>query len=98
MFPGPIVKKLGLSNLMTGFASAIPYIIGTIVWGHVTDRTDERRWELFLRLPVRHGGAVTGRTHPRSVGVGRSSSIHHKTVTKSPRALATRGPSDNERG
>ena len=24
LFPGPIVKKLGLSNLMTGFASAIP--------------------------------------------------------------------------
>ena len=46
---------------MTGFASAIPYIIGTIgtiVWGRVTDRTDERRWELFRRLPVRHGGLL----------------------------------------
>jgi hypothetical protein len=94
MFLGPIVKKLGLSNLTTGFDSAIPYIIGTIgtiVWGHVTDRTDERRCELFLRLTVRHGGAVTGGTHPRNVGVRRSSSIHHKTVTKLPRTLATRG-------
>ncbi|MBV9375810.1 MAG: MFS transporter, partial [Alphaproteobacteria bacterium] len=41
MFLAQIVKELGLSNLMTGFASAVPYIVGTlgvIVWGQVTDR------------------------------------------------------------
>src|SRR5215475_6560963 len=30
MFLAQIVKELGLSNLMTGFASSIPYIVGTI--------------------------------------------------------------------
>jgi ACS family tartrate transporter-like MFS transporter len=51
MFLAQIVKELGLSNLMTGFASAIPYIIGTlgmIIWGHVTDRMGERRWNCFF--------------------------------------------------
>jgi MFS transporter, ACS family, tartrate transporter len=51
MFLAQIVKELGLSNLMTGFASAVPYIIGTlgmIVWGYVSDRTGERRWNCFF--------------------------------------------------
>ena len=51
MFLAQIVKELGLSNLMTGFASAIPYIIGTIgivVWGHISDRMGERRRNCFF--------------------------------------------------
>ena len=50
LFLPQMIKQLGLSNLMTGFATAIPYVIGTIgmiVWGHVTDRMHERRWNLF---------------------------------------------------
>jgi len=46
-----IVKGLGLSNLMTGFVTAIPYVIGTIgllVWGYSSDRFKERRWHLIL--------------------------------------------------
>jgi ACS family tartrate transporter-like MFS transporter len=46
-----IIKSLGLSNLMTGFVTAIPYTIGTIgliVWGYSSDRHHERRWHLII--------------------------------------------------
>jgi ACS family tartrate transporter-like MFS transporter len=46
-----IIKSLGLSNLMTGFVTAIPYTIGTIgliVWGYSSDRYHERRWHLII--------------------------------------------------
>jgi len=45
-----IVKGLGLSNLMTGVASAIPFLVGMIallIWGWSSDRTRERRWHLI---------------------------------------------------
>ena len=46
-----MIKQLGLSNLMTGFAAAIPYVVGTIgmvICGYITDRMHERRWNLFF--------------------------------------------------
>jgi ACS family tartrate transporter-like MFS transporter len=46
-----IVKGFGLSNLMTGFVTAIPYAIGTIglvLWGYSSDRRKERRWHLII--------------------------------------------------
>jgi ACS family tartrate transporter-like MFS transporter len=46
-----MIKQLGLSNLMTGFAAAIPYVVGTIgmvICGFITDRMHERRWNLFF--------------------------------------------------
>lgn len=61
MFLAQIVKELGLSNLMTGYAAAVPYIIGTIgmvVLGHITDRTRERRWNCFVACLI----AVAGLT------------------------------------
>jgi ACS family tartrate transporter-like MFS transporter len=61
MFLAQIVKELGLSNLMTGYAAAVPYIIGTIgmvVLGHITDRTRERRWNCFIACMI----AVAGLT------------------------------------
>jgi ACS family tartrate transporter-like MFS transporter len=61
MFLAQIVKELGLSNLMTGFASAVPYVIGTlgmIVWGHVTDRMGERRWNCFFACLCATAGLV----------------------------------------
>lgn len=45
-----IVKGLGLSNFMTGVASAIPYLVGMIallIWGWSSDRTGERRWHFI---------------------------------------------------
>jgi ACS family tartrate transporter-like MFS transporter len=50
-FMPQILKGLGLSNLMTAFASAIPYLVGMIglaVWGWSTDQSRERRWHLIV--------------------------------------------------
>jgi MFS transporter, ACS family, tartrate transporter len=50
IFVPQIIKELGVSNLATGFLTAIPYIVGTvsmIAWGYVSDRMGERRWNLF---------------------------------------------------
>src|SRR5262249_4184140 len=46
-----IVKGIGLSNMMTGLVTAIPYTIGTIgmlLWGASSDRHDERRWHFCV--------------------------------------------------
>jgi MFS transporter, ACS family, tartrate transporter len=54
-FMPQIVKGLGLSNLMTGFASAIPYLVGMIglvLWGWSSDRSQERRWHLIVASVV----------------------------------------------
>ena len=46
MFPARIVKELDPSNLMTGFISEIPYVVGTvgmILWEYLANRMGERR-------------------------------------------------------
>ena len=47
-----IIKSLGnYSNMTVGWLTMIPYICGGIamvVWGRVSDRMDERRWNLFF--------------------------------------------------
>ena len=50
-FMPTIVKAFGLSNIETGFVSAIPYLIGSIamvVWGTHSDQTGERHWHAIL--------------------------------------------------
>jgi ACS family tartrate transporter-like MFS transporter len=50
-FMPQIVKGMNLSNQMTGFVTAIPYILGTIgllAWGYSSDRFNERRWHLIV--------------------------------------------------
>ena len=50
-FMPQIIKGIGLSNMMTGVASSIPYIVGTIgliAWGWSSDRNQERRWHLIV--------------------------------------------------
>ncbi|MBR1219410.1 MFS transporter [Bradyrhizobium sp. U87765 SZCCT0131] len=54
-----IIKGMGLSNVQTGLLTSIPYIMGTIgilVWGYVSDRTNERRISLCLALVVSAAG------------------------------------------
>jgi ACS family tartrate transporter-like MFS transporter len=49
VFAAQIIKQLGLTNMQTGFTTAIPYALGTIgmiVWGRYSDRKNERRWNL----------------------------------------------------
>jgi ACS family tartrate transporter-like MFS transporter len=46
-----IIKSLGLTNLMTGFVTAIPYtlgVVGLLAWGYSSDRRKERRWHLIV--------------------------------------------------
>jgi len=47
-----IIKSLGnYSNMTVGWLTMIPYICGGIamvVWGRISDRMNERRWNLFI--------------------------------------------------
>jgi ACS family tartrate transporter-like MFS transporter len=50
LFVPQIVKQLGLTTMQVGWVSMIPYICGALamlVWGRFSDRTGERRWNLF---------------------------------------------------
>jgi MFS transporter, ACS family, tartrate transporter len=61
LFLPQIVKQLGLSNMQVGWASMIPYVCGSIsmvVWGWISDRMGERRWNLFLGCIVATSGLV----------------------------------------
>jgi ACS family tartrate transporter-like MFS transporter len=60
-FMPQIVKGLGLSNLMTGIASAIPFLVGMIallIWGWSSDRRPERRWHLISASAIGAAGFV----------------------------------------
>ena len=49
VFIALMIKQLGLTNMQTGWLTSIPFICGTIgilVWGHISDRMNERRWNL----------------------------------------------------
>lgn len=44
-----IVKQLGGSNMHTGWLTAVPFIFGTLgilIWGGISDRMNERKWNL----------------------------------------------------
>ncbi len=48
-----IVKAFGLSNVQTGFVTAIPYLFGSIAmifWGRHSDKTRERVWHVASPL------------------------------------------------
>jgi MFS transporter, ACS family, tartrate transporter len=59
-----IVKQLGLTNMETGWLTAVPFIFGTIgilVWGGISDRMNERKWNLTLScLCMAAGLAIAG--------------------------------------
>ena len=49
VFVALMVKSLGLSNMQTGWMTAIPFIFGTagiLIWGAYSDRINERKWNL----------------------------------------------------
>jgi ACS family tartrate transporter-like MFS transporter len=61
LFLPQILKAIGLSTMMIGVAAAVPYVAGTIamvVWGYVSDRMNERRWNLFAACFVSTVGFV----------------------------------------
>jgi ACS family tartrate transporter-like MFS transporter len=50
-FMPQLLKDLGFSTLMTGFMSAVPYVVGIVglaTWGYSSDRSNERRWHLVV--------------------------------------------------
>ncbi len=50
LFVPQMVKTLGLTTMQVGWVTMIPYLCGTVgmvVWGWYSDRTGERRWNLF---------------------------------------------------
>jgi MFS transporter, ACS family, tartrate transporter len=54
-----IVKAFGLTNTMTGFVTAVPYVAAAIVmvlWGRHSDATRERIWH--IAIPAFVGGAA----------------------------------------
>jgi ACS family tartrate transporter-like MFS transporter len=54
-----IIKGFGLSNLMTGFVSAVPYTVGVfglLAWGFSSDRRRERRGHLIAAMIVAAAG------------------------------------------
>ncbi len=52
IFIPQMIKSLGsFSNMTVGWLTMIPYVCGGIamvVWGRISDRMNERRWNLFL--------------------------------------------------
>jgi MFS family permease len=64
VFAAQIIKQLGLTNMQTGFTTAIPYVLGTIgmvVWGSYADRKNERRWNLTASCATMAAGClITG--------------------------------------
>ncbi len=49
VFVAQMIKQLGLTNMQTGWVTSIPFVCGTIgilVWGHLSDRMNERKWNL----------------------------------------------------
>ncbi len=54
-----IVKDFGLSNVQTGFVTALPYavgLVGMVLWSRHSDRTGERRGHIAISLAVAAGG------------------------------------------
>jgi ACS family tartrate transporter-like MFS transporter len=61
IFLPQMVKQLGLTNMQVGWVSMIPYICGAVsmlVWGRISDRMGERRWNLFWACALSTGGLV----------------------------------------
>lgn len=61
-FVPQIIKSLGtMSNMTVGWLTMIPYICGGIslvVWGRISDKMNERRWNLLIACVLSTGGLV----------------------------------------
>lgn len=57
-----IIRSLGVADNMTiGWLTMIPYVCGAIAlvaWGRVSDRMNERRWNLLLACILSTGGLI----------------------------------------
>ena len=86
-----IVKGFGHSNFVTGLLTAIPYVIGVIglvLWGHSSDRRNERRWHLIVASTVAALGLAGWAGLPARLG-----SCHVVALSESRVALPSALPS-----
>ncbi|HUK61488.1 MAG TPA: MFS transporter [Stellaceae bacterium] len=61
LFLPQMVKQLGFTNMQVGWITMVPYALGAIsmaVWGWLSDRMGERRWNLFWACVVACIGLV----------------------------------------
>ena len=64
-----IVKQLGLSNMQTGWLTAVPFAFGTLgilIWGGISDRMNERKWNLTGSLTCMAIGLALAAYHSGS--------------------------------
>ncbi len=65
-----IVKNFGISNLETGFVTAIPYVVGAfsmVLWPLLSDRMQERKWNTALAFLVTAAGLAASTWFPNPV-------------------------------
>jgi ACS family tartrate transporter-like MFS transporter len=62
IFIPQIIKSIGQSSNMTvGWLTMIPYVcggIGLVAWGYISDRMNERRWNLFIACVLSTVGLI----------------------------------------
>jgi ACS family tartrate transporter-like MFS transporter len=61
LFIPQMIKSLGTTNMGTGYATMLAYICGAIsmfVWGWISDRMGERRWNLFWACTLATVGLI----------------------------------------
>ena len=65
-----IVKDFGVSDLQTGFITAVPYVVGAVavvIWPLLSDRMRERKWNTALAFLVAAGGLALSTYFPDPV-------------------------------
>jgi ACS family tartrate transporter-like MFS transporter len=65
-----IIKEFGVSDLQTGFITAVPYAVGVVavvIWPLLSDRMHERKWNTALAFLVAAGGLALSTYFPDPV-------------------------------
>jgi ACS family tartrate transporter-like MFS transporter len=61
LFAPQIIKSLGATNMLTGYATMLAYICGALsmmFFGFISDRSGDRRWTLFVTCLIATVGLV----------------------------------------
>jgi MFS transporter, ACS family, tartrate transporter len=61
LFAPQIIKSLGATNMLTGYATMLAYVCGALsmmAFGFISDRSGDRRWTLFITCTIATVGLV----------------------------------------
>jgi ACS family tartrate transporter-like MFS transporter len=61
LFAPQIIKSLGATNMLTGYATMLAYVCGALsmmFFGFISDRTGDRRWTLFITCLIATAGLI----------------------------------------